>query len=453
MFDNLSEKLQEIIQKTSGNAVLTEENMDETLREIRRSLLSADVNLKVVKAFITSIKDRAVGEKVLLSVNPSQQLVKIVNDELTSILGKTNTPLNLDSKPSLIMMLGLQGSGKTTTSAKLALKLKKEGKKVLLVACDVYRPAAIDQLKALGKQIDVDVFSIDDSKDVIKIVEESIKLAKAENYSVVILDTAGRLQIDNEMMSELLLIDKLNKIQEKLLVVDSMTGQEAVNVVLDFDAQLGITGTVLTKLDGDTRGGAALSVVYCSGKPIKLTGVGEKPDDLKEFYPDRMASRILGMGDIVSLVEKAQEVFNEKEAKELEKKIKKAEFSFNDFLKIKKQMQSFGSIGNLLSMLPIPNLNSEMKDLISHESEKQFKKIETFINSMTKEERENPDIINTSRKRRIAKGCGLPIQEVNTFISQFEQMRKMMKGVSGLSNKMKKNKGKFHPNLMKRYFK
>lgn len=453
MFDNLSEKLQEIIQKTSGNAVLTEENMDETLREIRRSLLSADVNLKVVKSFITSIKDRAVGEKVLLSVNPSQQLVKIVNDELTSILGKTNIPLNLDSKPSLIMMLGLQGSGKTTTSAKLALKLKKEGKKVLLVACDVYRPAAIDQLKALGKQIDVDVFSLDDSKDVIKIVEESIKVAKAENYSVVILDTAGRLQIDNEMMSELLLIDKLYQIQEKLLVVDSMTGQEAVNVVLDFDAQLGITGTVLTKLDGDTRGGAALSVVYCSGKPIKLTGVGEKPDDLKEFYPDRMASRILGMGDIVSLVEKAQEVFNEKEAKELEKKIKKAEFSFNDFLKIKKQMQSFGSIGNLLSMLPIPNLNSEMKDLISHESEKQFKKIETFINSMTKEERENPDIINASRKRRIAKGCGLPIQEVNTFISQFEQMRKMMKGVSGLSNKMKKNKGKFHPNLMKRYFK
>ena len=351
------------------------------------------------------------------------------------------------------MMLGLQGSGKTTTSAKLALKLKREGKKVLLVACDVYRPAAIDQLKALGKQIDVDVFSIDDSKDVIKIVEEAIKVAKLENYSVVILDTAGRLQIDNEMMSELLLIDKLYKIQEKLLVVDSMTGQEAVNVVLDFDAQLGITGTVLTKLDGDTRGGAALSVVYCSGKPIKLTGIGEKTDDLKEFYPDRMASRILGMGDIVSLVEKAQEVFNEKEAKELEKKIKKAEFSFNDFLKIKKQMQSFGSIGNLLSMLPIPNLNSEMKDLISHESEKQFKKIETFINSMTKEERENPDIINTSRKRRIAKGCGLPMQEVNTFISQFEQMRKMMKGVSGLSNKMKKNKGKFHPNLMKRYFK
>lgn len=453
MFENLSEKLQEIIQKTSGNAVLTEENMDETLREIRRSLLSADVNLKVVKSFITSIKDRAVGEKVLLSVNPSQQLVKIVNDELTSILGKTNTPLNLDSKPSVIMMLGLQGSGKTTTSAKLALKLKREGKKVLLVACDVYRPAAIDQLKALGKQIDVDVFSIDDSKDVIKIVEEAIKVAKLENYSVVILDTAGRLQIDNEMMSELLLIDKLYKIQEKLLVVDSMTGQEAVNVVLDFDAQLGITGTVLTKLDGDTRGGAALSVVYCSGKPIKLTGIGEKTDDLKEFYPDRMASRILGMGDIVSLVEKAQEVFNEKEAKELEKKIKKAEFSFNDFLKIKKQMQSFGSIGNLLSMLPIPNLNSEMKDLISHESEKQFKKIETFINSMTKEERENPDIINTSRKRRIAKGCGLPMQEVNTFISQFEQMRKMMKGVSGLSNKMKKNKGKFHPNLMKRYFK
>ncbi|MBQ2645269.1 signal recognition particle protein [bacterium] len=440
MFDNLSERLTEIIRKTSGNDKLTEDNMQDALREVRRALLEADVNLTVVKSFITKIRERAEGEKVVQGVNPSQQLIKIVHDELTILLGKEDSPLNMSGNPSLIMMLGLQGSGKTTSCAKLALKFKKDGRKPLMIAADVYRPAAITQLKTLGEQIGVDVFSIDDSTDVQNLVQKGIEKAKNESYNPVLIDTAGRLQIDTNMMAELLILDRIYKPQEKLLVIDAMTGQEAVNVARDFNEQLEITGTILTKTDGDARGGAALSVVHQTGKPIKFLGKGEKIEPLEEFHPARLADRILGMGDIVSLVEKAQEVFDEKQAKEFEAKMKKAEFTFNDFLKIQKQMKMFGSIENLLGMLPIPGLNKENREMIATEGEKQLKKVETFINSMTPEERDNPEIINSSRKRRLSAGSGLPMHEVNLIITQFEQMRKMMKGFSNMQEKAKKGK-------------
>ncbi|MBP3490387.1 signal recognition particle protein [bacterium] len=429
MFDSLSDKLQDIIAKTAGQKELTQDNMQEALREIRRALLEADVNLRVVKAFISNIKDKAEGENVLQGVNPSQQLVKIVHDELIELLGKEVSPLDFSGRPNLIMMLGLQGSGKTTSSAKLAVKLKKENRNPLMVACDVYRPAAITQLKALGEQIGIEVYS-EDSKDVQAIIQNAINYANENGFNTLILDTAGRLQIDTEMMAELLLIDRIFHPAEKLLVVDSMTGQEAVNVAENFDAQLGVTGLVLTKLDGDSRGGAALSVVYCTHKPIKLTGTGEKLNALEDFYPERMATRILGMGDIVSLVERAQEVFDEKTAKEMEKKMAKAEFSFNDFLKMQSQMKMFGSMDQLLGMIPGLKMSKDDRQKISHEGEKQFKRIEVFIQSMTPEEREHPELMNSSRKKRISQGSGIPLHELNIFINQFEQMRKMMKGFS-----------------------
>jgi len=444
MFDNLSDKLQDIIKKTSQNNELTEDNMQEALREIRRALLEADVNLRVVKSFISKIKDKAEGEQVVRGVNPAEQLVKIVHDELVELLGKELSPLNLDGHPNIIMMLGLQGSGKTTSSAKLAVKLKKEGRNPLLVACDVYRPAAIKQIQTLGQQIGVEVFSDEESKDVQKIVQNAINYAKEKGFNTIILDTAGRLQIDTDMMAELLLIDRAFGPQEKLLVIDAMTGQEAVNVAENFDAQLGVTGLVLTKLDGDSRGGSALSVVHCTGKPIKLTGTGEKLNALENFYPERMATRILGMGDIVSLVERAQEVFDEKEAIELEKKMRKAEFSFDDFLKMQKQMKMFGSIDQLLGMLPIPGLKKEDKEMISHQGEKQFKRIEVFIQSMTPAERANPELINSNRKKRIADGSGISLHDINIFIKQFEQMRGMMKGFSQVKDSMKGKNGKLN---------
>lgn len=451
MFDNLSEKLQDIIKKASGNSSLTEENISDALREVRRALLDADVSLKVVKLFMTSLKEKALGEEVLRGVNPSQQFIKIVHDELVKVMGNENSPLILDGHPSLIMMLGLQGSGKTTSAAKLAVKLKKEGKNPLLVAADVYRPAAITQLKTLGANINVPVYSKDDSSNVQNIVSESIEYAKQNGYNVVIIDTAGRLQIDDNMMAELLLIDRAFHPQEKLLVIDSMLGQQAVSVAENFNIQLNITGIVLTKLDGDSRGGAALSVVHSSGKPIKLTGTGEKLDALEDFHPSRMADRILGMGDIVTLVEKAQEIFDEKQAKEFEKKMEKAEFSYNDFIKMQKQMRMFGSIENILGMLPLPGLNKENKEMIASEGEKQIKKIESFISSMTPAERANPSIMNTSRKRRISAGCGLPMNEVNQIISQFDAMRQMMKGFSDIKKKVKSGKMKIPKNLGNRF--
>ncbi len=441
MFDSLSDKLQDIIAKTAGQKELTQDNMQEALREIRRALLEADVNLRVVKAFISNIKDRAEGENVLQGVNPSQQLVKIVHDELIELLGKESNPLDFSGNPNLIMMLGLQGSGKTTSSAKLAVKLKKEGRNPLLVACDVYRPAAITQLQTLGEQVGCEVFA-QDSKDVQGIIQNAINYAKEKGFNTLILDTAGRLQIDTEMMAELLLIDRVFHPAEKLLVIDSMTGQEAVNVAENFDAQLNITGLVLTKLDGDSRGGAALSVVYCTHKPIKLTGTGEKLNALEDFYPERMATRILGMGDIVSLVERAQEVFDEKTAKEMEKKMAKAEFSYNDFLKMQSQIKMFGSMDQLLGMIPGLKISKDDRQKISHEGEKQFKRIEVFIQSMTPQEREHPELMNSSRKKRIAEGSGIPIHDINVFINQFEQMRKMMKGFSDVKKNMGSMMGK-----------
>jgi len=441
MFESLSDKLQDIIAKTSGQKELTEENMQDALREIRRALLEADVNLRVVKSFISNIKERAEGEDVIRGVNPSQQLVKIVHDELVELLGKEAKPLDYSGHPNLIMMLGLQGSGKTTSSAKLAVKLKNEGRNPLLVACDVYRPAAITQLKTLGSEIGVEVY-FEDTQNVQNIVSNAIKYAKENGFNTVILDTAGRLQIDTEMMAELLLIDRIFKPTEKLLVIDSMTGQEAVNVAENFDAQLSITGLVLTKLDGDSRGGAALSIVYCTGKPIKLTGTGEKLNALEDFYPQRMVDRILGMGDIVSLVERAQEVFDEKTAKEMEKKMAKAEFSFNDFLKMQSQMKMFGSMDQLLGMIPGLKMSKDDRQMISHEGEKQMKKIEVFIQSMTPEEREHPELMNSSRKKRISQGSGIPIHDINIYINQFEQMRKMMKGMSDMKNMFGKMGGK-----------
>lgn len=438
MFDNLSEKLQNIISKTHSQE-LTQDNMQDALREIRRALLEADVNLRVVKSFISSIKDKAEGENVLQGVNPSQQLVKIVHDELVELLGKELKPLNLSGHPSIIMMLGLQGSGKTTSSAKLAVKLKKEGKNPLLVACDVYRPAAISQLQTLGQEIGCEVFTIPDSKDVQNIVQNALSYAKEKGFNVVILDTAGRLQIDTEMMAELLIIDRVFQPHEKLLVIDAMTGQEAVHVAENFDAQIGLTGLVLTKLDGDSRGGSALSVVHCIGKPIKLTGTGEKLNALEDFYPERMATRILGMGDIVSLVERAQEVFDEKEALKFQEKMEKEEFSFNDFLNMQKQMKMFGSMDQILGMIPGVNLKQADREKISHASETEFKKIEVFIQSMTPEERDNPHLMNTSRKKRIAKGCGMDLHTINLYVKQFEQMRQMMGGM----NKMQKMFGGF----------
>ena len=421
MFDSLSEKLQNIIAKTHSQE-LTQDNMQDALREIRRALLEADVNLRVVKSFISSIKDKAEGENVLQGVNPSQQLVKIVHDELVEILGHESKPLNLSGHPSLIMILGLQGSGKTTSSAKLAVKLKKEGKNPLLVACDVYRPAAISQLQTLGQEIGCEVFTIPESQDVQNIVQKALEYAKENGFNVLILDTAGRLQIDTDMMAELLIIDRVFNPQEKLLVIDAMTGQEAVHVAENFDAQIGLTGLVLTKSDGDSRGGSALSVVHCTGKPIKLTGTGEKLNALEDFYPERMATRILGMGDIVSLVERAQEV------------------SFNDFLNMQKQMKMFGSMDQILGMLPGVNLKQSDREKISHASETEFKKIEVFIQSMTPEERDNPQLMNTSRKKRIAKGCGMDMHTINQYVKQFEQMRQMMGGM----NKMKKMFGGFN---------
>lgn len=446
MFDNLSEKLKSIIAEKSG--MLTEENTADAIREVRRALLEADVNISVVKAFILSVKEKIEGTKSVSGVNPGQQFVKIIHDEIADLLGKDNSPLNLTGNPPSVMMLGLQGSGKTTSCAKLALKFKNEGKKPLMIAADVYRPAAITQLKTLGNQIDVPVFSIDNETDVQKVVGDGINFAKENGFSPVLIDTAGRLRTDTDMMAEVLLLDRVFEPCEKLLVIDAMTGQDAVNTARDFDEQISITGIILSKADGDSRGGAALSVVHRTGKPIKFMGLGEKIDPMEDFHPARIADRILGMGDIVTLVEKAKNAFDEKQAQEFEAKMKKAEFSFDDFLKMQKQMKMFGSIENLLGMLPLPGLNKENRQSIAQEGEKQLKKIEVFISSMTKEERANPELINSSRKRRLSAGSGLPMHEVNMIIGQFEQMRKMLKGFSDIKEKVKKNKMKFPKGMM-----
>lgn len=447
MFEALSDRLQETIKKASGQSRLNEDNITEALREVRRALLEADVSLKVVKSFISKIKDRAHGEEVLKSLSPGQQLVKVVYDELIQLLGGHNIPVSTEGKPNIIMMFGLQGSGKTTTAAKLALKIRKNGRNPLLVAADVYRPAAINQLQSLGKQVNIPVFAIENSTDVRNIVTSAIEHARQNGYNTVIVDTAGRLQIDTELMAELVILDRLLEPAEKLLVIDSMTGQEAVNVAETFNEQLGITGIVLTKLDGDARGGAALSVVHACGKPIKLVGMGEKLDALEDFYPERMAQRILGMGDILSLVEKAQENFDIESAKELEKKMRTKDFSLEDFMKVQKQMKMIGSLDQILGMLPIPGLSKADREQMAHVGEKQLKRIEACINSMTLKERRTPDIINPNRKKRISKGSGIPLDELNRFLKDFENMRKMMKKMTDMTKSMRGNKMKLPPGL------
>ena len=436
MLEKLTNAFSDVVRNVTGKAKISEKNIEEAVDKIKMALLEADVNLRVVRRFVNSTIEEAKGEKVLRSVDPGQQFIKIVHDKIVALLGDSKTDLHLKGPDtqSVILFLGLQGSGKTTSSAKLAVKLKKEGKNPLLVACDVYRPAAVTQLKTLGQEIGCEVFSIDGSTDVQNIVQSAINYAKDNGFNVVILDTAGRLQIDTDMMAELLIIDRVFRPHEKLLVIDAMTGQEAVHVAENFDAQIGLTGLILTKLDGDSRGGSALSVVHCTGKPIKLTGTGEKLNALEDFYPERMVTRILGMGDIVSLVERAQEVFDEKEALKMQEKMQKAEFSFNDFLNMKKQMQMFGSMDQILGMLPGVNLKQADREKISHATDTEFKKIEVFIQSMTPQEREHPELMNTSRKKRIAKGCGMDMHTVNVYVKQFEQMRQMMGGM----NKMQK---------------
>ena len=388
MFDALTGKLQKVFKNLRGMGKISDSNISDSLREVRMALLEADVNFKVVREFIEDIRQKAIGQEVFQSIQPGQQVIKIIHDELVNLLGSTHSNLNLDAIPSCILLCGLHGSGKTTSSGKLARYLTKLGKKPLLVAVDVYRPAAMDQLDIIGKQINIPVWVEKGEKNVLKITEHALKHAKEIGANVVIFDTAGRLQIDEPLVQELVQLRDLIHPREILLTLDAATGQEAVNVAENFNEQLEITGLVLTKLDGDSRGGAALSVVYCTQKPIKLTGVGEKIDALQDFHPDRMATRILGMGDIVSLVEKAQENFDAKKAEELEKKMRKAEFSFNDFLNMQKTMKNFGSLDQLLGMLPIPGLKKDDRQLIANEGEKHMKRIEAFIQSMTPEERE-----------------------------------------------------------------
>ena len=431
MFENLSERLERSFKILKGEGKISEINVAETLKDVRRALLDADVNYKVAKNFTDKVKEKALGMNVLTAVKPGQLMVKIVHDELAELMGGEAVGLQLDSKPAIILMSGLQGSGKTTFTGKLANMLKtKQKKNPLLVACDVYRPAAIEQLKVVGEQVGVEVYSELDNKDVVAIAQQAIQQAKAKGNDVVIVDTAGRLAVDEEMMNEISQLKNAIHPDETLFVVDSMTGQDAVNTAKEFNDRLDFDGVVLTKLDGDTRGGAALSIRTVVTKPIKFVGTGEKMDAIDMFHPSRMADRILGMGDIVSLVERAQEQFDEEEAKRLQKKIQKNKFDFNDFLKQIEQIKKMGNIKDLAAM--IPGVGKAIKDIdIDNDA---FKGIEAIIKSMTPKERTNPEILNTSRRQRIAKGSGTNVQEVNRLIKQFDQTRKMMKMVTG--NKM-----------------
>ncbi|MBR5204781.1 MAG: signal recognition particle protein [Bacteroidaceae bacterium] len=428
MFDNLSERLERSFKILKGEGKITEINVAETLKDVRKALLDADVNYKVAKNFTDTVKEKALGQNVLTAVKPSQLMVKIVHDELTKLMGGDTADLKLEGRPAIILMSGLQGSGKTTFSGKLARMLKtKKNRKPLLVACDVYRPAAIEQLRVLGEQINVPVYCELESKNPVQIALNAIQEAKAKSYDLVIVDTAGRLAIDEQMMNEIENIKKAINPDETLFVVDSMTGQDAVNTAREFNERLDFDGVVLTKLDGDTRGGAALSIRTVVNKPIKFVGTGEKLDAVDQFHPSRMADRILGMGDIVSLVERAQEQYDEEEAKRLQKKIQKNQFDFNDFMSQIQQIKKMGNLKELASM--IPGVGKAIKDIDIDDNA--FKSIEAIINSMTPKERTNPEIINGSRRTRIAKGSGTNIQEVNRLLKQFEQTRKMMKMVTG----------------------
>ena len=433
-FEGLSSRLQEITRKLKGKARITESDLKEVLREVKFALLDADVNYKIVKDFVKVIEEKALGQDVLKSLTPGQQVIKIVKDELVELLGGESSKINFTSNPpTIIMLVGLQGSGKTTTAGKLANLIRKQGKNPLLVACDVYRPAAIKQLQVVGKQLNVPVYANEQSKDVVMIAKQAINVAMSKLNDVIILDTAGRLHIDEELMQELKNLKSSVKPHEILLVVDSMTGQDAVNVAESFNSNLGIDGVVLTKLDGDTRGGAALSVKKITGKPIKFAATGEKLSDIEEFHPDRMASRILGMGDVLSIIEKAEETFDEEEALKMEKKLRKQKFDLEDYLAQLRQVKKMGSFSSILKMLPgMGNLKNIQID------DKEFDKVEAMICSMTLEERRNPKILNGSRRLRIAKGSGTTVQDINKFINSFEMTQKMMKKLTNNKGAMKK---------------
>jgi signal recognition particle subunit SRP54 len=439
-FEGLASKLQETIKKLKGKGKLTEKDIKEAMREVKLALLEADVNYKVVKDFINNVGEKCLGNEVMESLTPGQHVIKIVNDELTALMGSSESTINyINNGITIIMLVGLQGAGKTTMAGKLALQIRKKNKRPLLVACDIYRPAAIKQLQVVGKQIDVPVFSMGDKVSPVDIARAALEHAKSNDNNVVIIDTAGRLHIDEELMDELKNVKTNINPNEIILVVDSMTGQDAVNVAQSFNSQLDISGVILTKLDGDTRGGAALSIKAMSGKPIKFVGVGEKMNDLEVFYPDRMSSRILGMGDVLSLIEKAQSAIDEKEAKELSAKMMSQDFNLDDYLSMMNQMKKLGPLNKIIEM--IPGLNSkELKGVDLSQGEKEMKTRESIINSMTKKERKNPSLVSgsSSRKKRIALGSGTNIQDINKFLKEFEMMKKMMKQTKNMQKGFKK---------------
>ena len=443
-FDNLSEKLQNVFKQLRSKGSLTEADVKAALKEVKMALLEADVNFKVVRQFTKTVQEKAIGQDVMNGLNPGQMVIKIVHDELVSLMGneKAELPLKPGNEITVYMMIGLQGAGKTTTAAKLAGKLKAKGRKPLLAACDVYRPAAVKQLEVNGKKVGVDVFSMGDRKNPVDIAKAAVEHAKASGYNIVLLDTAGRLQIDEQMMDELVAIRQAVTVDSSVLVVDAMTGQEAVHVAQTFQEKVGIDGVILTKLDGDTRGGAALSIKAICGKPIFYVGMGEKLEDLEQFYPDRMDSRILGMGDVLSLIEKAQANIDEEKARDLEKRVRKAQFTFDDYLDSMEQMRKMGGIGSILSMMP-GMTGGKAQELESMVDEKDLARKEAIVHSMTKAERANPDLLNLSRKQRIAKGAGVNIAEVNRFVKQFDQTRKMMKQMPGMMKSRGKRRGGF----------
>ena len=444
-FENLSEKLQNVFKNLRSKGRLTEEDVKAALKEVKMALLEADVNFKVVKQFIKTVQERAIGQDVMNGLNPGQMVIKIVNEEMIALMGSETTEIALKpgSEVTVIMMAGLQGAGKTTTTAKIAGKLKQKGKKPLLAACDVYRPAAIDQLKINGEKQGVEVFSMGDKNNPVDIAKGAVEHAKKNGYNVVIIDTAGRLHIDEDMMAELAAIKEQVEVHQTILVVDSMTGQDAVNVANLFQEKIGIDGVVLTKLDGDTRGGAALSIRAVTGRPILYIGMGEKLSDLEQFYPDRMASRILGMGDVLTMIEKAQEAIDEDEARKLEQKMKKAEFDFEDYLSSMGQMKKMGGLTSIMGMMPGLG-GMKMPEIDEAQAEKGMKRTESIIYSMTPEERRNPSLLNPSRKKRIADGAGVDIAEVNRLVKQFEQARKMMKQIPGMMGCKLGKRGRFN---------
>ena len=443
-FESLSDKLQNVFKNLRSKGKLTESDVKAALKEVKMALLEADVSFKVVKQFMKSVQERAVGAEVMNGLNPGQMVIKIVNEELVALMGSETKEIALKpgNEITVIMMAGLQGAGKTTTTAKLAAKLKSKGRVPLLAACDVYRPAAIQQLQINGEKVGVEVFSMGDKQNPVNIAKAAIEHAKSHNMNVVFLDTAGRLHVDEDMMNELVQIKEAVHVDQTLLIVDAMTGQDAVNVSQMFNDKIGIDGVILTKLDGDTRGGAALSIKATCGKPILYAGMGEKLSDLEQFYPDRMASRILGMGDVMTLIEKAQANLDESKAREMEQKLKKASFGFDDYLESMNQMKNMGGISSVLSMMPGFG-GSKMKDIEGMIDESALAKTEAIILSMTPKERSNPDLLNPSRKKRIAAGAGVDISEVNRLVKQFEQSRKMMKQLPGMMGGKMGKRGKF----------